>query len=143
MRHVSGSSVWPILHYEDTRGALRYLVDVLGFEALGVTCDDDGDVIHAELGWPGGGVVVFGSTKHVDSVHSGMRAGSSAQYVITDDVDVIHARVVQAGGEVVETPHDARFGSGASAYVFTARDPEGTLWTFGTYRRSHHSCQSG
>jgi uncharacterized glyoxalase superfamily protein PhnB len=129
------SSVWPILHYDDTRAALRHLVEVLGFDELLVATDDDGDVIHAELGWPGGGVLVFGSTKHVDSVHGGMRAGSSALYVITEDVDAVHARVAHAGGDVVEAPHDTRFGSGASSRVFTARDPEGNLWTFGTYRR--------
>jgi uncharacterized glyoxalase superfamily protein PhnB len=78
-------------------------------------------------------VLVFGSTKHVDSVHGGMRARASALYVITDDVDAVHARVSQAGGAVVEAPHETRFGSGVSSYVFTTRDHEGNLWTFGTY----------
>jgi uncharacterized glyoxalase superfamily protein PhnB len=50
MRGMSGSSVWPVLHYDDTPATLRYLVDVLGFQELVVTSDDDGDVIHAELG---------------------------------------------------------------------------------------------
>jgi uncharacterized glyoxalase superfamily protein PhnB len=70
MRGMSGSSVWPVLHYDDTRAALRHLVDVLGFQELVVAADDDGDVMHAELGWPDGGRLVFGSTKHVDSVHA-------------------------------------------------------------------------
>jgi uncharacterized glyoxalase superfamily protein PhnB len=136
------SSVWPILHYDNTRTALSYLVDVLGFQELAVASDEVGDVIHAELGWPGGGVLVLGSTKHVDSVHGGMLAGSTALYVVTNDVDAIHARVVRAGGHVVEAPHDTRFGSGASSYVFTAMDPEGNLWTFGTYGRPDPACQS-
>ncbi|HEX6236045.1 MAG TPA: VOC family protein, partial [Acidimicrobiales bacterium] len=54
-------------------------------------------------------------------------------YVITHDVDAVHARMRQAGGEVVEPPHHTRFGSGASSYVFTTSDHEGNVWTFGTY----------
>ncbi|BCK73715.1 hypothetical protein Srufu_076680 [Streptomyces libani subsp. rufus] len=63
-----------------------------------------------------------------------MRAGTSAVYVVSDDVDAVHRRVVDAGGEVLEPPHETRFGSGAVAYVCTVRDPEGNLRTFGTYR---------
>jgi predicted enzyme related to lactoylglutathione lyase len=72
-------------------------------------------------------MLVFGSTKQVDSAHSAMRACSSALYVITEDVDAIHARVVRADGNVVQAPQNTRFGSGASSYVFTAKDPEGNL----------------
>jgi uncharacterized glyoxalase superfamily protein PhnB len=133
MLGMSGTSVWPILHYDDTNAALRHLVEVFGFEELVVASDDDGEVVHAELGWPGRGVLVFGSTKHVDSVHGAMRAGSSALYVVTSDVDAVHDRVVGVGGDVVEAPQETRFGSGAGSYVFTTRDPEGNLWTFGTY----------
>ncbi len=63
-----------------------------------------------------------------------MRAGTSAVYVVSDDVDAVHRRVVDADGEVLEAPHESRFGSGAAAYVCTVHDPEGNLWTFGTYR---------
>lgn len=128
------STVWPILHYGDTNAALRHLVDVLGFDEVVAATDDEGDVVHAELSWPGGGALVLGGTKNVESVHGGLPAGGSALYVVTDDPVAVHQRVVDAGGEVVEPPHETRFGSGASSVVFTTRDPEGNLWTFGTYR---------
>ncbi|KFG72656.1 VOC family protein [Streptomyces mutabilis] len=127
------SSVWPVLHYDDTKEALRFLVGVLGFEQVVAAPDEHGGIGHAELRWPGGGALVFGSTRHTDSVHGQMRAGSSAVYVVSDDVDAVHQRVVDAGGEVLEAPHQTRFGSGAAAYVCTVQDPEGNLWTFGTY----------
>ncbi|WP_372445237.1 VOC family protein [Streptomyces verrucosisporus] len=57
-----------------------------------------------------------------------------AVYVVSGDVDAVHQRVVGAGGEVLEAPHKTRFGPGAVAYVRTVQDPEGDLWTFGTYR---------
>ncbi|MFJ6444925.1 VOC family protein [Streptomyces sp. NPDC091649] len=84
----------------------------------------------------GPGVVRWcsGSTRHTDTVHGVMRAGTSAVYVVSDDVDAVHRRVVAAEGEVLEPPHETRFGSGAAAFVCTVRDPEGNLWTFGTYR---------
>jgi uncharacterized glyoxalase superfamily protein PhnB len=63
-----------------------------------------------------------------------MRAGSSATYVVTDDVDGVHARAVAAGAEIVNAPHATAFGTGEETRVFTARDPEGNHWTFGTYR---------
>ena len=129
------SSLWPVLHYDDTNRALRFLVQVLGFREVLVVRDDEGDVVHAELGWPGGGSLVFGPTKHVDSVHGAMKAGTSACYLVTDDVDAVHERVARGEqGAVVQAPNATRFGSNADVYACTVRDPEGSLWTFGTYR---------
>ncbi|MFG2736939.1 VOC family protein [Streptomyces carpaticus] len=133
-RDASLSSVWPVLHYDDTGAALRFLVEVLGFTEAVAAPDEHGGIGHAEVRWPGGGALVFGSTRHKDSVHGRMRAGSSAVYVVTDEVDAVHRRVCDAGGDVLEPPHRTVFGSGAAAYVCTVRDPEGNLWTFGTYR---------
>jgi len=130
---ASASTVWPILHYDDTNAALRYLIDVLGFDEAITATDDEGDVVHAELSWPGGGALVFGGTKHTESVHGRLPAGTSALYIVTDDPEEVHKRVLDAGGEVLEAPHETQFGSGASSVVFTTRDPEGNLWTFGTY----------
>ncbi|QUH04980.1 VOC family protein [Saccharopolyspora erythraea] len=133
MADSSRTALLPILHYDDTRTALRFLTGVLGFREALAASDEEGDVVHAELVWPGGGALVVGGTKHTDSVHGGMRAGSSAIYLATDDVDAVHERVRKADGDVVEPPHHAKFGSGADSYTFTVRDPEGNLWTFGTY----------
>ncbi|HEX3732745.1 MAG TPA: VOC family protein [Mycobacteriales bacterium] len=127
------SSVWPILHYDNTRAALSYFVNVLGFEKILAVEDEQGDVVHAELAWPGGGMFVFGSTKHTGSVHGNMRPGNTAMYVMTDDVESVHQRVLKYNGEVVNPPQETEFGSGVRAYAFTTSDPEGNLWTFGDY----------
>ncbi|MGW8374747.1 VOC family protein [Streptomyces sp. ODS28] len=137
MSEQMSSPIWPVLHYDDTRAALRFLVDVLGFREVVAVPDDQGDVVHAELSWPGGGRLVFGSTKHTDSVHGRMKAGENAVYVVAGDadgVDGVYGRVRAARqGRVVEAPHETRFGSGVSSYTLTVGDPEGNLWTFGTY----------
>ncbi|GAB2745019.1 VOC family protein [Salinifilum aidingensis] len=136
MSGTSRSGLLPILHYDDTRAALRFLVDVLGFREATTAADDAGDIAHAELVWPGGGALVLGGTKHTGGVHGGTRPGGSAIYLATAEVDAVHERLLRSGGEVVEPPHTTAFGNGAESYAFTARDPEGNLWTLGTYRGS-------
>lgn len=128
-------SVWPILHYRDTASALHLLVDILGFRAALVVRDGQGDIVHAELRWPEGGALVFGSAAHTESaVHGGMQPGTGASYVVTDDVDAVHERANRAGVKVAEPPHETRFGSGDTTRACSLRDFEGNVWTFGTYR---------
>jgi uncharacterized glyoxalase superfamily protein PhnB len=130
------SSIWPILHYDHTEAARKFLVDVLGFREELAVRDAGGDIVHAELSWPDGGRLTFGGTKHGNGVHAAMRAGTSAVYVVTNDVAGVHERVARAGsGTIVQPPADTQFGAGTlDAYACTIADPEGNLWTFGTYR---------
>ncbi len=127
-------SVWPVLHYDDTEAAHRFLVEVVGLRETVVVRDEDGDVVHAELRWPGGGTVLVGGTKHTDGVHGGLKAG--AVYLVADDeaIDAVHDRLVAAGADVVAAPHPTRFAAGGPTYACSTRDTEGNLWTFGTYR---------
>lgn len=118
-------TVWPALRYDDAPAAIRFLVDVFGFREALVVPDERGDIQHAELRWPEGGAVMLGSAKHAE-----MKAGVGAVYVVTDDVDAVHARVTRAGFDISDALHDTDYGS----HTFTTRDPEGILWTFGTYR---------
>lgn len=126
------SSLWPILHYDGPEAARRFLVEVVGFREGVVVRDDGDDIVHAELRWPGGGVLLFGDTKHVDGVHAGLRA--AALYLVTDDVDAVHRRVRDAGAEIVVAPHATEFGAGGPTYACTVQDTEANLLTFGTYR---------
>lgn len=112
------SSLWPILHYDGPEAARRFLVEVVGFREGVVVRDDGDDIVHAELRWPGGGVLLFGDTKHVDGVHAGLRA--AALYLVTDDVDAVHRRVRDAGAEIVVAPHATEFGAGGPTYACRA-----------------------
>jgi len=124
------STVWPTLRYDDAPGGLRFLVDVLGFRETLVVPDDTGDITHAELRWPEGGAVMLGSTKFCDGAHSAMHPGATSVYVVSDQVDAIYQRVQAAGATVAQELADTDYGS----HTFTVRDPEGNLWTVGTYR---------
>jgi uncharacterized glyoxalase superfamily protein PhnB len=125
-------TVWPTLKARDARGLIRFLVDAFGFEEVvtyGDQPDGSGDVVvHAELAWPLGGGVMLGSARDDDAWP--VPPGGAGCYVVTDDPDALHARAVAAGAEVVRPLHDTDYGS----RDFAARDPEGNLWSFGTYR---------
>jgi uncharacterized glyoxalase superfamily protein PhnB len=49
---------------------------------------------------------------------------------VTDDPDALHQRAVAAGAPIVRELSDTDYGS----REFAARDLEGNLWSFGTYR---------
>lgn len=127
-------TVWPTVNYVDARGAIRFLVDVLGFVERAAYADeaDDSIVVHAELRWPEGGGVMLGTANRPDSVFSQMPTGSASVYVVTDDPTPIHARAVAAGATMVRELAGTDYGS----LDFAVRDPEGNIWSFGTYRGS-------
>jgi uncharacterized glyoxalase superfamily protein PhnB len=118
------TAIWPCFAYADARAAIRFLVDVLGFTEVAVY--GDGDVVeHAELRWPEGGGVMLGSAR-ADSV---VDPGVGNVYVVTSDPRAVHDRVVAAGAEVTRPMKEEDYGS----LGFTCRDPEGIVWSFGTY----------
>ncbi|MEJ8278781.1 VOC family protein [Pseudonocardia spirodelae] len=127
------STVWPVLHYDDPDAAVRFLVEAGGFTAEVVVRGDGGAVVHAELTRPGGGTVLVGGTAHDDGVHAGLRSGAVYVACPADDVDAVHRRTPAAGGTVVQAPHGTSFAAGGPARACTVADPEGGLWTFGTY----------
>lgn len=91
----------------------------------------DGTIAHAEL-THGTGMIMLGSVAPPEtSAYSQVAPppGASSIYVVIEDTDAHHARAVAAGAQVVMAPVDQDYGS----REYTARDPEGNLWTFGTY----------
>jgi uncharacterized glyoxalase superfamily protein PhnB len=123
------ATVWPALRYRDARAAIDFLVRAFGFEELvRYTGDDESIVSHAELRWPLGGGVMLGSVRE-DSVIAELPPGTGSIYVVTDQPDALYERARAAGARVVRELHDEDYGS----REFTARDPEGVYWSFGTY----------
>ncbi|MBO3742437.1 VOC family protein [Actinoplanes sp. NEAU-H7] len=122
--------VWPTLKAHDARALIRFLVEAFGFEETVVHGEGD-TVDHAELSWPPGGGVMLGSVRDdPGNPWNDLAPGSFGGYAVTDDVDGLYARASAAGAEILRKPADTGYGS----RDFTARDPEGNLWSFGTYR---------
>jgi len=125
------TSVWPSLTYRDARGALDFLAKAFGFEerAAYARQDDPSIIEHAEMRWPRGGGIMFGTAGKDDSAYGRRVPGNDAVYVVCDDPDALFERATAAGAEVVRGLKDEDYGSRG----FTVRDPEGNLWSFGTY----------
>ena len=120
---------YPNLLYADADAAIEWLERSLGFERGEVHRDEDGKVAHAELSL-GGTVVMLGSAGIGREPFRSLPAGGGLVYVAIDDVDALHERAGEAGADIAVDLMDTDYGS----RDFTVRDPEGTLWAFGTYR---------
>ncbi len=117
--------VIPALRYRDTHAAIDLLVNAFGFERNAVYEREDGSVDHAQLTF-GTGMVMLGTDR--DDAFS--KQGPVSIYVVVDDADAHHDRAAAAGAEIVMPVEDQDYGG----RLYTARDGEGNLWSFGTYR---------
>ena len=121
--------VWPSLRADDARALIRFLVDAFGFEETVVYGDGD-RVDHAQLSWPLGGGIMLGSAGRGENDPFNLPPGGFGAYVVCDDTDALYERAKKAGAEILREPNDTDYGS----RDFAARDPEGNLWSFGSYR---------
>lgn len=122
-------TIYPSLRYRDARTAIDWLGEAFGFTEKEVHTDDSGIVGHAELEVPGGGIVMLGTEPAGGDPQWGEHAGMSWLYISIEDPEALHARAVAAGAAIVRELQDTEYGS----REFSARDPEGNIWSFGTY----------
>lgn len=120
--------VWPAFRCRDARAEIRFLVDVFGFEETAVYGEGE-QVAHAQLDCPEGGGVMLGSVRNDPADTWPAQPGTAAVYVVTADPAAVHARAVAAGAEIVRELSTTDQGSSE----FSVRDPEGNLWSFGSY----------
>lgn len=120
-------TVWGTLQAADAPALIEFLVGTFGFRRTAVYADG-AQVAHAQLDWPEGGGIMLGS--HKPGNDWSRQPGTAGFYVVTDDPEAVHARVVAAGARVVRPLEHQDYGS----LEFAAADPEGNLWSFGTYR---------
>ncbi|MEU7277957.1 VOC family protein [Streptomyces sp. NPDC045431] len=122
-------SIYPAILYEDAKAAIRTLKEAFGFTEVSVYEGEDGQIVHSELAY-GNGMVMLG-TKRREGVYAKAMAGAGpvGVYVVVDDVDAHHARAVEHGVEILMPPTDQDYGS----RDYMARDAEGNVWSFGTY----------
>ncbi len=136
--------IYPALRYHDARAAIRFLCDAFRFELLAVHPQEGEPVMHAVLAFEGE-CIMLGSERDPSEMLAGSTtiaaAGgvTSTQYVAVEDPDALHDRAKAAGATIVREPQDTGYGS----REFTARDPGGNIWTFGTYRPQVADTQGG
>jgi uncharacterized glyoxalase superfamily protein PhnB len=111
--------MFPFMRFADADAAMQWLANAFGFQQRAVHRGEDGVVHHAELSL-GAGTIMIGQGN----------PGEQGVYVAVDDADAHYERALAAGADIVRPLADTDYGS----REYTARDPDGHVWSFGTYR---------
>ena len=123
-------TIYPALRYKDAPAAIRWLTTAFGLTERMVVPGPDDTIAHAQLAWGDGGMIMLGSTTDGGDGRLAEQVGPAWVYLVVDDPDTHHERAVAAGAEIVQPLTDEDYGSRG----YTARDPEGNVWSFGTYQ---------
>ena len=124
----------PCLRYRDAPAAIDWLCKAFGFEQQLVVPDSDGGIAHAQLSY-GNGMIMLGSVVDSDSGRLMKQPGeignanTQSCYLVVSDADAVYRRAREAGAEIVLDIKDEDYGGRG----FTCRDPEGHIWSLGTY----------
>jgi uncharacterized glyoxalase superfamily protein PhnB len=132
--NTRGATIIPAMRYRDAAAAVEWLCKAFGFERHLVVPGENGTVVHAQLTL-GSGMIMLGPVldtafgrlmKQPDEIGG---AETQTAYVVVEDADAHYARAKAAGAEIVLEIKDEDYGGRG----YSCRDPEGHIWTFGTY----------
>ena len=121
-----------ILRYERIDEALSFLERAFGLVASFVA-DDHGVIVHAQV--RAGSSSIFLSPDVADDRYAmrsprHLNGTNQCVYLVVDgDIDHHAATAGAAGAEIVTEPHDTEYGG----REYSCRDPEGHVWSIGTY----------
>lgn len=123
-------TIFPILRYNDARGAIQWLSAAFGFVELFSVPASGPIVRHAQLKL-GTNIIMLGSVRPNEGMASPQTLGTATQAlcVYVDDLDAHFERARLAGAEILSAPTGTDFG----LRDYHVRDVEGHHWTFGTY----------
>jgi uncharacterized glyoxalase superfamily protein PhnB len=128
---VGQVTMYPILGYRDLAAAIDWLCRVFSFEPLEIMQDESGAYVHVELRLGDGVIMPTTQSKDPDAVNPwNQPLAAQGLYVALDGVDEHYDRAVSEGAEILRPLADTDYGS----REYIARDLEGNLWSFGTYR---------
>lgn len=130
-------AIIPNLRYADARRAIAFLQDCFGFVVHAIHADpqDSQIVAHAQLLFDGQMVMLSSAQPSAFVTAAPMltvaEAGGNTQslYIVLDDVDGHCERARAGGADIFMEPEDADYGGRG----YGARDPEGNVWSFGSY----------
>lgn len=114
--------------YRDPAAALKWLETAFGFEPFMVITSPDGELMHSEMRF-GDGLVMVGSEWNDNTKSPASLGGKTTQTVhvhLLSDIDGHCERARNAGAVIEMEPQDQFYGDRG----YRARDPEGHIWTF-------------
>ncbi len=139
-----GGSIIPTLTYQDAPAAIEWLVRAFGFRQHLVVPGPGETIAHAELTL-GTGMIMLGSTKEEGfgrlqkSPRDVGGVGTQSAYIVVPEIDAHYAQAKSAGAEILIDIKTEEYGGRG----YTCRDPEGHVWSFGSYDPWSQPPQSG
>lgn len=127
-------NVIPCMRYRDAPAAIEWLCNTFGFETQLVVPNDDGTIAHAQLAF-GNSMIMLGSVfdtefgrlmKQPSEIDNFVTQSS---YLVVNNADLVYGRALEAGAKIMLDIKDEDYGGRG----FTCRDPEGHIWSIGTY----------
>ena len=127
------STVVPTLRYRDAHRMIGWLCEVFGFARHAVYEDGQGGIAHAQLTL-GSGMIMLGSARddefgRLQSTPAALGGTTQSPYLVVSNADEVYRRAKAAGAEIVIEIKDEDYGGRG----FSCRDPEGHLWSVGSY----------
>ena len=127
------STLIATMRYDDAGAMIEWLCKAFGFERHFVVPGDNGTIAHAQLVF-GSGMIMLGTARDDEwgglvKTARALGGSSGGIYVVIADPDAHCTRARAAGAEILYGPRDTDYGS----REYAARDPEGHIWSFGTY----------
>jgi len=122
-------NIFPGFRYMHAPEAISWLEQAFGFERHFVVPGPEGSIAHAQLKY-GAELVMLGSAPTDPAPDDRMANARRGVYVFVKDIDAHYERARAIGADIVLALYDTEYGSRA----YSALDPEGNLWNFGTYQ---------
>lgn len=126
----SPPTLFPYLSYRDAAAALEWLASAFGFNKTVDYRDQDGTVVHAEVTFGNGAIMLGTATDERTAESHAAGPNEHGVYVYVADVDAHFQRAQAAGAHIVFPPEDTEWGTRR----YRVLDPEGYAWSFGNYR---------
>lgn len=127
-------TVVPCMRYRDAPAAIEWLCDTFGFEPQLVVPNEDGGIAHAQLSF-GNSMIMLGSvfdTEYGRLLKQPAEVGhfvTQSTYLVVNNADLVYGRALEAGAKILLDIKDEDYGGRG----FTCSDPEGHVWSIGTY----------
>jgi uncharacterized glyoxalase superfamily protein PhnB len=127
------STIIPGLLYNDASRMIDWLCDTFGFRKNLVVPNGEGGIAHAQLVLNGGMIMLGSAGKNEMNAHqrppADVEYATSNNYIVVSDADSIYAKAKANGAKIILDIVDQDYGGRG----FTCADPEGHLWSVGTY----------
>jgi uncharacterized glyoxalase superfamily protein PhnB len=139
MNHpVHGSTIIPCLRYRNAHAAIDWLCKAFGFEKHAVYEDDQGRIMHAQLTY-GAGMIMLGDAsregfgEHMAQPDEIQGRETQCACVTVADCRAHYEHAKAAGAVIIDEYTEKEYGGAG----YACRDPEGHLWYFGSYDPWH------